>query len=279
MKYYYPTSTLVTSRDIITLWVARMVMTGLYNLGDVPFRHVYVHTKMLDGFGESMSKSKGNGVDPLDIIELYGTDALRFIIVQLATETQDARLPVSNICPHCGKLNPVKQEHMYMRTRKVTCLECKKPFRPGGPWLAEDAELKTAKQGSERFEIGRNFANKLWNAARFIFMNLEGYTADTLKPDDLPLEDRWILSRLATTTKTVTDALEGYHFSDVARRNLRIHLDRVLRLVHRNGQGPAQRPGWQSDSAARAGCSAGRHPSARAACHALCGGIDLAGVQ
>jgi len=75
LNYYYPTSVLVTSRDIITLWVARMVMTGLYNVGKVPFHHVYIHTKILDGFGETMSKSKGNGIDPLDIIERYGADA------------------------------------------------------------------------------------------------------------------------------------------------------------------------------------------------------------
>ena len=79
LAYYYPTSVLVTSRDIITLWVARMVITGLYNLGKVPFHHVYIHPKILDGFGETMSKSKGNGIDPLDIIERYGTDALRFL--------------------------------------------------------------------------------------------------------------------------------------------------------------------------------------------------------
>ena len=78
---------------------------------------------MLDGFGETMSKSKGNGIDPLDIIERYGTDALRFVMVSLATETQDSRMPVANVCPHCQKLVPVKQEHMYMRTRKMTCPE------------------------------------------------------------------------------------------------------------------------------------------------------------
>ena len=122
-RYYYPTSVLVTSRDIITLWVARMVMTGLYNVGKVPFHHVYIHPKILDGFGETMSKSKGNGIDPLDIIERYGTDALRFVMVHLATETQDSRMPVANVCPHCDTLVPVKQEHMYMRTRKVTCPE------------------------------------------------------------------------------------------------------------------------------------------------------------
>jgi valyl-tRNA synthetase len=217
MKYYYPTSVLVTSRDIITLWVARMVILGLYNVGEVPFRHVYIHTKILDAFGETMSKSKGNGIDPLDIIERYGTDALRFLMVHAATETQDSRMPVSNVCPHCQALVPVKQEHMYMRTRKIACPNCKKPFRPGGPWPAADAELTTGKQASEKFEMGRNFANKLWNAARFILLNLEGYTPEALRPEALPIEDRWILSRLATTTKAITDQLEGYHFSEAAR--------------------------------------------------------------
>ncbi|HBI44803.1 MAG TPA: valine--tRNA ligase [Planctomycetales bacterium] len=217
LDYYYPTSVLVTSRDIITLWVARMVMTGLYNVGKVPFHHVYIHTKILDGFGETMSKSKGNGIDPLDIIERYGADALRFQVVYLATENQDSRMPVSNVCPHCDTLVPVKQEHMSMRTRKVTCPNCKKPFRPGGPWPAPDPELPTAKQASERFEIGRNFANKLWNAARFLLLNLEGYTPAPLPSEGLPIEDRWILSRLATTASAVTDQLEGYRFSDAVR--------------------------------------------------------------
>jgi valyl-tRNA synthetase len=217
LAYYYPTSTLVTSRDIITLWVARMVIAGLYNLNEVPFREVYITPKMLDGFGEGMSKSKGNGVDPLDIIEIYGADALRFQMVSVAGETQDSRLPVSNVCPHCGELNAVKQEHMYMRTKKLACIKCKKQFRPGGPWPDEDSELPTARQASERFEIGRNFANKLWNAARFILMNLDGYTPGPLDPRTLPIEDRWILSRLRTTAKSVTEHLEGYHFSEVSR--------------------------------------------------------------
>ncbi|MBP3956102.1 valine--tRNA ligase [Gemmata sp. G18] len=216
-RYYYPTSVLVTNRDIITLWVARMVLTGLYNLDKIPFSHVYIHPKVMDGFGEGMSKSKGNGVDPLDIIERYGTDAMRYGMVKLATETQDSRLPVSNVCPHCGKEVPVKQEHMYMRTKKLACPECKQPFRPGGPWPTDDPELKTAKQGSDRFEEGRNFANKMWNATRFLLMNLEGYAPGAVKLDELPTEDKWLLSRLATTTKAVTAALEGYHFSDVAR--------------------------------------------------------------
>jgi valyl-tRNA synthetase len=217
MRYYYPTSVLVTSRDIITLWVARMVIMSQFNLKEVPFHHVYIHPKMLDAFGEGMSKSKGNGVDPLDIVDRYGTDALRFGIIHLATETQDSRLPVSNVCPYCDTMVPVKQEHMYMRTRKVTCPNCKKPFRPGGPWPAEDPELKTAKQSSDKFELGRNFANKLWNAARFLLMNLQDYQPGAIRLEELPIEDRWILSRLATTTEAVTSQLEGYHLSEAAR--------------------------------------------------------------
>jgi len=217
MRYHYPTNVLVTNRDIISLWVVRMVITGLYNVGEVPFHHVYIHPKILDAFGEGMSKMKGNGVDPLDIIDLYGTDALRFGMVHLSTENQDSKLPVSNVCPHCGAQVAVKREHMYMRTRKITCPECKKPFRPGGPWPKPDPDLPTAKQGSERFEMGRNFANKLWNAARFLLLNLEAYTPGALRIEELPIEDRWILSRLATTTAAVTKSLEGYQFSEVAR--------------------------------------------------------------
>jgi valyl-tRNA synthetase len=217
MRFYYPTSVLVTNRDIITLWVARMVLTGLFNVGQVPFHHVYIHPKMLDGFGVGMSKSKGNGVDPMDIIATYGADALRFGMVQVATENQDSRMPVSNICPHCKALVPVKQEHMYMRTRKITCPSCKKQFRPGGPWPADDPDLPTAKQASERFEAGRNFANKLWNAARFLLLNMEGYSPAAVRLSELPIEDRWILSRLATTTAGVTESLQGYRFAEALR--------------------------------------------------------------
>jgi valyl-tRNA synthetase len=215
--YYYPTSVLVTNRDIITLWVARMVLTSLFNLNEIPFHHVYIHPTIQDAFGERMNKSAGNGIDPLDIIERYGTDALRYQLVAIAGDTQDSRMPVSNVCPHCDTLVAVKQEHMRGRTRKVTCPNCKKQFRPGGPWTSDDPEFITAKQASERFDQGRNFANKMWNATRFLLMNLDGYTPGAVKLAELPTEDRWILSRLATTTKAVTEALEGYHFSDVAR--------------------------------------------------------------
>jgi valyl-tRNA synthetase len=264
MEFYYPTSVLVTSRDIITLWVARMVLMSLSNLGEVPFHHVYIHPKVLDGFGEGMSKTKGNGVDPLDVISIYGTDALRFVICSMATETQDARLPVANVCPNCQTLVPVKQEHMYMRTKKMSCPSCKTVFRPGGPWPTNDAELPTAKQASDKFELGRNFATKLWNASRFVMMNLsptrEGESQPPLSPPGrgvggegntlvlkpasssstgfntnqqpltpnpsprggegnhaLKLEDRWILSRLATVTEQVTRHLEAYEIASATR--------------------------------------------------------------
>lgn len=217
LEYYYPTSVLVTNRDIITLWVARMVITGLYNVGEIPFPHVHIHSTIMDGFGERMSKTKGNGVDPIDVIELYGADALRYGMARLATESQDNRLPVENVCPHCQEPHAMKREHMNLRTKKIKCTKCKKEFRPGGPWPDDDSERPTAKQGSKRFEEGRNFANKMWNAARFLLMNLEGYKPEALQVSELPLEDRWILSRLATTTQTVTEHLENYRFSNVTQ--------------------------------------------------------------
>lgn len=214
---YYPTSVLCTSRDIITLWVARMVLAGLYNCQKIPFHHVYIHPKVMDGFGEGMSKTKGNGVDPLDIIDIYGCDAMRYGVVALATETQDSRMPVTNICPHCNATIPVKQEHMYMRTKKLVCPSCIKSFRPGGPWPTDDPELPTAKQGSDRFEIGRNFANKIWNAARFIMMNHDGSKPTVRNLSELPVEDRWMLSRLATSSTQLTTALGEFRFADTTK--------------------------------------------------------------
>ena len=217
LRYYYPTSVLVTSRGIITLWVARMVIAGLYNTGKVPFHSVYITPTILDGFGETMSKSKGNGVDPMDIIETYGTDALRFGMVHLSTETQDSRLPVMNVCPHCGKAVPVKLEHMYMRTRRIACPACKQAFRRAARGLPTIRNSQRQSTASDRFEMGRNFATKLWNAARFLLMNMEGYRPGALLLEDLAIEDRWILSRLATTVASVTQSLEEYRFSDVVR--------------------------------------------------------------
>lgn len=215
LAYFYPTSTLITSRDIITLWVARMVLMGLNNLGEVPFKEVYIHPKILDGFGETMSKSKGNGVDPIDVIEKFGPDSLRFGLAWLATETQDVRMPVQFECPHCeAQINQTKQNR---ELPSIECPKCKQRFATQWAHSDEDRSLPRGAVVSERFEVARNFCNKLWNASRFVMMNLEGYAPTKLEIARLPLEDRWILSRLATTTKNVTEALTEYKHSEAAR--------------------------------------------------------------
>ncbi|MCA9099782.1 MAG: valine--tRNA ligase [Planctomycetales bacterium] len=215
LKYFYPTSTLVTSRDIITLWVARMVLTGLVNVGDVPFREVYIHPKILDGYGEGMSKSKGNGVDPLDVIEKFGADSLRFGLAYLATETQDIRMPVDFECPHCDALIPQTKQNRMQPALK--CPQCGQQMRTQWANKEKHLALERAAVVSDRFELSRNFCNKLWNASRFALMNLEGYAAAPVPADELATEDRWILSRLATVTDKLTDAIEHYQFADAAR--------------------------------------------------------------
>ena len=133
---WYPTSVLITSRDIITLWVARMVLTGLNNLGEVPFRDVFIHPKILDGYGETMSKSKGNGVDPLDVIDKFGADALRFGLSYLTTETQDVRLPVQFECPNCQTL--IDQTRKNRELPRIDCKSCGEPFAT--QWARSDAD-------------------------------------------------------------------------------------------------------------------------------------------
>ena len=222
LKAFYPTTALVTSRDIITLWVARMVLTGLYNMGEVPFSSVYIHPKILDGYGETMSKSKGNGVDPLDVVEKFGADALRFGLAYLATETQDVRMPVEFECPHCQAL--IQQTKKNRTLVRIECDKCGKPFRT--QWAEshgtdEDKALPRGAVVSDRFELGRRFCNKLWNASRFSLMNLSDYQTVggklKLADKDFTLEDRWLLSRLATVTGEVTKAIEAYQFADAAR--------------------------------------------------------------
>ncbi|MCK6456246.1 MAG: valine--tRNA ligase [Phycisphaerae bacterium] len=178
LAYYYPTSVLSTAREIITLWVARMVITGLYNVGDVPFRDVVIHAVIQDGHGRKMSKSLGNGVDPVDIIDAYGADALRYTLAESATETQDIRVPV-------------------------------KPTK-----LPDGRTVNT----SERFEKGRNFCNKLWQVSTgFVIPSLGDAAFAPIERAALALEDRWILSRLSACVASVSDALDGYHFSDAAQ--------------------------------------------------------------
>ena len=169
LETFYPTDVLVTAREIITLWVARMVMMGLYNLGMVPFADVYIHAMIQDGDGRPMKKSLGNGVDPLDIIATHGTDALRFTLAWMTTETQDVRLPV-----------------------------------------VKDAA--TGRNTSPKFDMGRNFCNKLWNATRFALMNLEGAEGAAFDRSKMRLEDRWILSRVERIRRTVDQELGAFHF-------------------------------------------------------------------
>jgi valyl-tRNA synthetase len=222
LAYYYPTSVLITNRDIITLWVARMVLTGLNNVGEVPFREVFIHPTILDGYGERMSKSKGNGVDPIDIADKFGADALRFGLARLSTETQDVRMPVQFECPHCEAMTDQTKQNRELP--KIKCSKCGKEFST--QWARTDAD-KALPRGpvvSERFEEARNFTTKFWNAARFALINLAGVPplggnaegpAKAGTPT-LTTEDRWILSRLATVTREVTESLRHYHHADAA---------------------------------------------------------------
>ena len=178
LKKYYPTSVLSTARDIITLWVARMVIFGQFNMKEVPFRDVFIHPVIQDGKGQRMSKSKGNGIDPVDIVDLYGADALRYTLASAATETQDLRMPVE-------------------KTK-----------------LPDGREVNT----SERFEQGRTFPNKFWNASRFALMNLEGYEPGPIDMANLAVEDRWILSLLSKTVKATTDDFEKFLFAEATKR-------------------------------------------------------------
>lgn len=167
LEYFYPTNSLVTAQEIIFFWVARMAMAGLEFMGEVPFKNVYIHGTVRDITGTKMSKSLGNIIDPLDMIEEYGTDALRFSIISITAQGQDV-------------------------------------------FLSEG-----------KFELGRNFANKLWNASRFILMNLKEDKVPFdlcafYKNTELSLPDRWILSRFYSTLKHVGKCLDGYRFNDAA---------------------------------------------------------------
>ncbi len=216
LKRFYPTSVLSTARDIITLWVARMVIFGLFNRGDVPFRDVYIHPIIQDGKGRRMSKSAGNGVDPVDIMEIYGADALRFTLASGATETQDLRIPVE----------PLK--------------------------VADGRVINT----SERFEQGRNFANKFWNAARLVLMNLEGYKPAGLEPrlagDRGPLDPRPIGLHDRGSDRRLRTIPVCRGCSSAAR----LHLGRLLRLVPRICERTAARRSIEAGGPARArGCA------------------------
>lgn len=160
-KKFYPTSTLVTGFDIIFFWVARMITMGLEFTDVAPFSTVYIHGLIRDENGQKMSKSKGNTIDPVEIINKYGTDALRFTLTSLSTY--------------------------------------------GG----QDIKLS-----DERFDYGRNFANKIWNASRFVLMNLEGIENSGF--GELNLADKWILTRLNEVAKEVNENFKNFRIGEVA---------------------------------------------------------------
>ncbi len=162
-KKFYPTSVLVTGFDIIFFWVARMITMGLEFTKKAPFPVVYIHGLIRDEKGQKMSKSKGNTIDPVKIIDKYGSDALRFTMTSLCTY--------------------------------------------GG----QDIKIS-----DERFEYGRNFANKIWNASRFVLMNLEGVDNKEIDYDNLTIADKWILDKLNTTAKEINNCIAEYRIGETA---------------------------------------------------------------
>jgi len=174
LEKFYPGDVLCTAREIITLWVSRMVMMGQYCIGDIPFNDVYIHAMIQDGEGRKMSKSLGNGIDPLVAINSHGADAMRFTLASMTTETQDIRMPVVLMT------------------------------------LPDERQANT----SPKFDIGRNFCNKLWNASRFALMNLDGIDPDRFDPEKMDITDKWILSRLAKTVNETGKYLDEYKFSE-----------------------------------------------------------------
>ena len=207
LSYYYPGSCLVTARDIITLWVARMQLMGLYLLGDVPFTDCFIHANIQDGKGERMSKSKGNGIDPEDIIDKYGADAMRYVICDMQTGTQDIRLPVQAVSPYTGELVDLATARHGRSIFTYLCPKTGKEFDVMGTM----PDIPMAKIISDRFELGRAFCTKLWNAARFVLMNLGEHGFLPLAPDNLEEEDRWILSRLSRVTRRAEEELRAYN--------------------------------------------------------------------
>ncbi|MEJ2542874.1 MAG: valine--tRNA ligase [Calditrichaceae bacterium] len=161
VKYFYPTDTLVTGPDIIFFWVARMIISGLEFIGDIPFHNVYFNGIVRDEQGRKMSKSVGNGIDPVEMINEFSADAIRFTMIMLSSEGKDINI------------------------------------------------------GTHSFEIGRNFSNKIWNAYRFLSMNLESTDTDYAKNSQhFTLEDRWILSRFNQTIKSTTENIDKFRVND-----------------------------------------------------------------
>jgi len=225
MGKFYPGDVLCTAREIITLWVTRMVMMGQYCCGDIPFADVFIHAMIQDGQGQKMSKSLGNGVDPEDIIHSHGADAMRFTLAGMTTQTQDVRMPVDLICPHTGETFAPKMITNKAGFRVAAPVQAS-PSAPGRKMVSTYGaasgeasptdEVPLARNTSSKFDIGRNFCNKLWNASRFAMMNLQGAPAwSDIRPTG-NLADAWILSRLNATIRDVSAALAAFRFNELA---------------------------------------------------------------
>ncbi len=163
MKKFFPTSTLVTGYDIIFFWVSRMIMASLEFTGKVPFHDIYITGLVRDKKGRKMSKSLGNGIDPIDVVELYGADAMKFTICYLATQGQDVLVDMDS------------------------------------------------------FKLGSRFANKVWNATRYLLMNLEGRNLVEIDPSKFNSVDKWIYHSLNENVLKVRNAIEGYKFNEAAQ--------------------------------------------------------------
>jgi valyl-tRNA synthetase len=186
LRFFYPTDTLVTAPEIIFFWVARMIMAGYEFIGDLPFTDVLIHGTVRDEYGRKQSKSYGNGIDPLDIINELGADALRFALVSLASPGQD--MPMQTGCDSPPGFKPV---HL--------------------------GDEERARRQLETFLPGRNFCNKLWNAARFVLQNLDGADADyDLASARLSREDNLILVKLDGAIQAVNNAFERFRLNDAA---------------------------------------------------------------
>ena len=206
-------------------------------------------------------RSKGNGVDPLDIISKFGTDALRFGLAYMATETQDVRMPVEFECPHCQKL--VEQTQKNRTQPRVECPHCKQPFSTQWAAKPEDIALPRAAVVSERFELARNFCNKLWNASRFALLNLEGYSQESAGRErqgsvkELAVEDQWILSRLEYRHGAIHRGAGAIQIRRCRAAAVRLRLGRVLQFLFGNEQNAAAGSKHAADGAADFGAHAG----------------------
>ncbi len=208
LQKWNPSTVLCTAREIITLWVSRMVMFNLYFRDCLPFTDVFIHAMIQDGEGRKMSKSLGNGVDPNDIIESHGADAMRFTLTLMTTNTQDVRMPVVAGCPHCGQPLPLESKSADV----IPCPACGKKVTSPGPGKSGTEDAPLPKNTSPKFDVGRNFCNKLWNATRFALGHLQSIPAEPVDESKWSLVDRWILSRLAHTVHDADDALKSYRF-------------------------------------------------------------------